>query len=90
MCPTGAILFAGKGCIKIETSAKNKADAETQCKSISQSARLLSIKDSYEQKELEQILKQNSITEDILLGAYKDGTQWLWSDGTPVFVTCKF
>ena len=23
------------------------------------------------------------------MGASKDGTQWLWSDGSPVFVTCK-
>ena len=90
VCPTGATLFGGKGCIKIETSPKNKADAETNCKSIDKNARLLSIKNSYEQKELENILKKNSITDDILLGASKDGTQWLWSDGAPVFVTCKF
>ena len=90
VCPTGAILFGGKGCIKIETSPKNKVDAETNCKSIDKNARLLSIKNSYEQRELENILKKNSITDDILLGASKDGTQWLWSDGTPVFVTCKF
>ena len=90
VCATGTILFANKGCIKIETSAKNRADAETQCNSISQGARLLTIKNSYEQEEIEKILQQNGITDDIHLGASKDGTQWLWSDGSPVFVTCMF
>ena len=82
-------MFANKGCIKIENSAKNRADAETQCNSLSQGSRLLTIKNSYEQEEIEKILQQNGITDDIHLGASKDGTQWLWSDGSPVFVTCK-
>ena len=50
----------------------------------------MSIKNHYEQKELEQFLKDNAVTEDIYIGATKDGNQWFWGDKSPVFVACKF
>ena len=89
-CPTGTSLFAGNRCIKLETTAADKAGAETQCKSISHKGTLLSIKNHYEQKELEEFLKDNSVTEDIYIGAAKDGNQWFWGDKSPVFVARKF
>ena len=84
LCPNGASLFAGKKCIKLVTNAATKTDAENSCKS--DSSRLLSIMNRYEQTELEQFLQSNSITDDIHLGATKTDGQWLWSDESPMFV----
>ena len=81
--------YAGRTCIKLIATAASKSDAESQCQALSDKSRLVTIKNGFEQKAIEEFLKDNSITEDVYVGATYETNQWLWSDGSPVFISCK-
>ena len=81
--------YAGRTCIKLITTAASKSDAESQCQALSDESRLVTIKNGFEQKAIEEFLKDNSVAEDVYVGATYTTNQWLWSDGSPVFTTCK-
>ena len=89
VCPSGMVEYAGRTCIKLITTAASKSDAESQCQALSDESRLVTIKNGFEQKAIEEFLKDNSVTEDVYVGATYTTNQWLWSDGSPVFTTCK-
>ena len=89
VCPSGMVEYAGRTCIKLITTAASKSDAESQCQALSDESRLVTIKNGFEQKAIEEFLKDNSVAEDVYVGATYTTNQWLWSDGSPVFTTCK-
>ena len=89
VCPNGMELLDGRKCIRIMENPATKDEAESICKEVHHSARLLTIKNHYEQQDVQDILNRHGIISDIYLGLTKADNQWIWSDGTPVFVICK-
>ena len=88
-CPNGMELFDGKKCIVLVDTPTTKDVAESKCKEFHHSARLLTIKNHYEQQAAQDVLTKQGIVGNIHLGLTKIDNQWIWSDGAPLFVMCK-
>ncbi len=71
-------------------NAVSKSDALSQCQAINPAANLLMPKTAFTQLKLEQFAaRMNMSNVTIFLGMNKIDGQWLWDDGTPVFVKCE-
>jgi hypothetical protein len=69
-----------------------KAEAIGKCKSKSaDSGHLVIPRTSFQQMKLEQFLSKRNFTDgEFFLGMTKVQNQWLWDDGSPVFVQCNY
>ena len=73
------------------TTATSKADALNQCSMLNPNSQLLMPKNADRQQEIEEYVKsKNLLSGNFYLGMTKVGNYWMWDDGTPVFVRCKF
>ena len=88
-CPNGMELLDGRKCIKMMESLATKDGAESKCKEVHRSARLLTIKNHYEHQDVQDLITKQGIVSKIHLGLTKIDNQWIWSDGAPLFVMCK-
>ncbi len=80
-----------QGCVALMTTATSKADALNQCKLLNPSSKLLMSKSADRQQKIVEYLEGKNISSgNFYLGMAKVGNYWLWDDGTPVFVRCKF
>jgi hypothetical protein len=73
------------------TTATSKADALSQCRLLNPNSQLLMPKSADRQQKIEKYVKAKNLpTGNFYLGMTKMGNIWMWDDGTPVFVRCKF
>ena len=91
VCPNGFEWLDNQGCIAMMTTATSKADALNQCSMLNPNSQLLMPKTADRQQEIEEYVKsKNLLSGNFYLGMTKVGNYWMWDDGTPVFVRCKF
>jgi hypothetical protein len=77
--------------VAVIQNAASKSDALSQCQAINPASNLMMPKSSFTQLKMEQLAERMNISNiTVFLGMSKaDGGQWLWDDGTPVFVKCE-
>jgi hypothetical protein len=90
VCPIGFSWFDHQGCVALIEIAATKDNALTQCQSLNPAAKLFMPKTGFRQLTLEQFGSNKTSTKlEVFLGMSKIDGNWIWDDGTPVFVRCK-
>jgi hypothetical protein len=73
------------------TSATTKIDALNQCRQLYPNSQLLMPKTADRQQKFEEYFNTKNLPSgNFYLGMTKVGSNWMWDDGTPVFVRCNF
>ena len=72
------------------TTAASKTAAQQACKDINPAAELMMPKTDQTARQLQQFISSKTVQDgNFYLGMSKIGGQWIWDDGSPVFVQCE-
>ena len=89
VCPDGFTSLDGINCVTVIDTAASKEDALAECRKLNPSAIMVTPKTEVQQRQLQKLLNDGSVTEDIHIGLSKaDDGHWYWDDGDPLFVQC--
>jgi hypothetical protein len=78
--------------VALITTPASKAAAQQICQTKNPTATLMMPKNANTAMQLQQFVANKSLTSDgtFFLGMSKVNGQWIWDDGTAVFVRCEF
>ena len=72
------------------TTAASKTAAQQTCKDINPAAVLMMPKTDQIAQQLQQFISGKTVQDgNFYLGMSNIGGQWIWDDGSPVFVRCE-
>ena len=90
VCPSGFDWFNQQGCVTVVTTASSKASAAQTCQGMNPLASLAMPKSDFTSMQMNQLVSSKNLTNGkFFIGMTKVGNQWIWDDGTPVFVRRK-